>query len=138
MARKAPRSGWWRIACRWWTRISPAINTGGRARSLGRITLGFGYGVEWPASWQGPRDIDSGVVIPVFEVSAGSSGMAFIAASSFHDWDFLQALATTVNMAGFPSRKNGELRYCASNQVGDAAVLYAAVLGPLWERITKP
>ena len=29
-------------------------------RELGRITLGFGYGVEWPASWQGPRDIDSG------------------------------------------------------------------------------
>ena len=110
-----------------------------RARKeLGRITLGFGYGVEWPASWQGPRDIDSGAVIPVFEVSAGSSGMAFIAASSFHDWDFLQALATTLDMAGFPSRKNGQLKYCASNQVGDAAILYATVLGPLWERISKP
>ena len=110
-----------------------------RARKeLGRITLGFGYGVEWPASWQGPRDIDSGAVIPVVEVSAGSSGMAFIAASSFHDWGLLQALATTVDMAGFPSCKNGQLKYCASNQVGDAAILYATVLGPLWERISKP
>jgi hypothetical protein len=110
-----------------------------RARKeLGRITLGFGYGVEWPASWQGPRDIDSGAVIPVVEVSAGSSGMAFIAASSFHDWDYLQALATTLDMAGFPSRQNGQLKYCASNQVGDAAILYATVLGPFWERITKP
>ncbi len=110
-----------------------------RARKeLGRITLGFGYGVEWPASWQGPRDIDSGAVIPVFEVSAGSSGMAPVAASSFRDWDFLQALATTLDMAAFPSYKNGQLKYCASNQVGDAALLYAAVLGPLWERTTKP
>jgi hypothetical protein len=110
-----------------------------RARKeLGRITLGFGYGTEWPVSWQGPRDIDSGMVIPGFEVSAGSSGMAFMAASTFHDWDFLRALATTLDMAAFPSRKNSQLRYCASNQVGDAALLYACVLGPLWERTTNP
>jgi len=110
-----------------------------RARQeLGRITLGFGYGVEWPASWQGPRDIDSGMVIPVLEVSAGSSGMAFIAASSFQDWRFLRALATTLDMAAFPSRDQGRLKYCASNQVGDAALLYASVLGPLWERTVKP
>jgi len=107
-------------------------------RELGRITLGFGYGLEWPASWQGPMDVDSGVVIPWLGVSAGSSGMAFLAASSFHDWDFLQALAATLDMAAFPSRQNGRLRYCASNQVGDAALLYASVLGPLWERIRKP
>ena len=110
-----------------------------RARKeLGRIVLGFGFGTEWPASWQGPRDIDSGMVIPVFEVSAGSSGMAFMAASTFHDWDFLRALNATLDMAAFPSRKNGQLKYCASNQVGDAALLYASVLGPLWERTAKP
>lgn len=110
-----------------------------RARKeLGRVMLGFGYGTEWPASWRGPRDIDSGVVIPVFEVSAGSSGMAFVAASSFHDWDFLRALNTTIDMAAFPLGKNGQLKYCASNQVGDAALLYASVLGPLWERTAKP
>jgi len=109
-----------------------------RARQeLGRIVLGFGYGTEWPASWQGPRDIDSGMVIPVFEVSAGSSGMAFMAATTFHDWDFLQSLSATLDMAAFPSRKNGQLKYCASNQVGDAALLYASVLGPLWERTRK-
>src|SRR6516162_7592638 len=104
-----------------------------RARKeLGRVVLGFGYGAEWPSSWQGPRDIDSGMVIPVFEVSAGSSGMAFVAASSFHDREFLRALNTTIDMAAFPLRKNGQLKYCASNQVGDAALLYASVLGPLW------
>jgi hypothetical protein len=110
-----------------------------RARKeLGRVVLGFGYGAEWPSSWQGPRDIDSGMVIPGFEVSAGSSGMAFMAASTFHDWKFLQALNTTLEMAAFPSRQNGRLKYCASNQVGDAALLYASVLGPLWERTLKP
>jgi hypothetical protein len=110
-----------------------------RARKeLGRVVLGFGYGTEWPSSWQGPRDIDSGVVIPIFEVSAGSSGMAFMAASTFHDWGFLRALNSTLDMAAFPARKNGELKYCGSNQVGDAALLYASVLGPLWERTAKP
>jgi hypothetical protein len=110
-----------------------------RARKeLGRVVLGFGYGTEWPGSWQGPRDIDSGVVIPGFEVSAGSSGMAFMAASTFHDWDFLRALHATLDMAAFPSRNNGQLKYCASNQVGDAALLYASVLGPLWERTATP
>jgi hypothetical protein len=110
-----------------------------RARKeLGRILLGFGYGTEWPASWRGPHDIDSGMVIPGLEVSAGSSGMAFIAASAFQDWDFLQALNTTLDMTAFPVRKHGQLKYCASNQVGDAALLYASVLGPLWERTATP
>ena len=110
-----------------------------RARKeIGRITLGFGYGLEWPASWQGPMDVDSGMVVPGLGVSAGSSGMAFMAASRSHDWVFLQALNTTLDMAAFPSRRNGRLKYCASNQVGDAALLYASVLGPLWERIGKP
>ena len=106
-----------------------------RARKeLSRTVAGFAYGTEWPATWQGPRDIDSGVVIPVFEVSAGSSGMAFIGAASFKDMNFLRDLHSTLRMAAFPSRQEGELKYCASNQVGDAALLYAAVLGPLWEK----
>jgi hypothetical protein len=110
-----------------------------RARKeLGRTTLGFGYGKEWPASWEGPRDIDSGMVIPICEASAGSSGMAFIGAATFHDQKYFQALSATLDMAAFPSRKNGELKYCGSNQVGDAALLYANVLGPLWERILEP
>ena len=104
-------------------------------RELGRVTLGFGYAAEWPASWRGEVDVDSGSVIPGLDVSAGSSGMAFMAAATFHDDDFLQALASTLDMAAFPTRSRGELRYCASNQVGDAAILYAAVLGPLWEKV---
>jgi hypothetical protein len=104
-------------------------------RELGGGTLGFSYAREWPESWKGPADIDSGPIIPFFEISAGSSGMAFIGASAFGDEAFLASLNATIDFAGFPSRKNGALKYSASNQVGDAALLYAATLGPVWERI---
>lgn len=107
-----------------------------RARKqLGAITLGFGYAREWPKTWKGDPDIDSGPIIPVFEISAGSSGMAFIGATSFGDDQYLAALAATVDFAGFPKQSGGRLKYCASNQVGDAALLYAATLGPLWETV---
>ena len=113
-----------------------------RARKeLGTVTLGFGYAHEWPKSWKGEANIDSGPIIPVFNISPGSSGMAFIGASSFGDDKFLVSLAATLDFSGFPSRTGGRLKYCASNQVGDAALLYAATLGPLWEKVktgTKP
>jgi len=104
-------------------------------KELGEITLGFGYAHEWPKSWKGEADIDSGPIIPVFDISAGSSGMAPIAASAFHDDEFLKSLAATLDFAAFPSRTGGRLKYCASNQVGDAALLYAATLGPLWQKV---
>jgi hypothetical protein len=103
---------------------------------LGTITLGFGYAHEWPPTWKDRNpDVDSGPIVPVFDISAGSSGMAFIAASSFGDDKFLRGLATTIDFAGFPSCTKGRLKYCASNQVGDAALLYAATLGPIWEKV---
>jgi hypothetical protein len=107
-------------------------------RELGRTTLGFSYAREWPVSWTGPADIDSGPIIPVFNISAGSSGMAFIGASAFDDRKFLSSLAATLDFAAFPSRKDGRLKYCGSNQVGDAALLYAATLGPIWQKATDP
>jgi hypothetical protein len=106
-------------------------------RELGGNTLGFSYAREWPDSWKGPADIDSGPVIPFLDISAGSSGMAFIGASAFEDKPFLASLNATIDFAGFPSRKNGALKYCASNQVGDAALLYAATLGPIWEKVKE-
>lgn len=107
-----------------------------RARKqLGRELCGFAWSREWPESWHGPLDIDSGAVIPVLEVSAGGSGLAFIGASSFGDVDFLSKLHTTLDFAAFPKRSHGRLRYCASNQVGDAVLLYSCVLGPIWEKV---
>ena len=104
-----------------------------RAREqLGTTLAGFGFAREWPASWQGSMDVDSGLIIPLLGISAGASGMAFIGASAFGDEAFLSTLATTLDFAAFPTREGTGLKYCASNQVGDAAMLYAAVLGPLW------
>jgi hypothetical protein len=106
-------------------------------RELGLSCLGFAYAREWPTSWRGAQDIDSGPVIPILDISAGASGMAFLGASAFDDFDYLAGLAATLDMAGFPQRVEGRLKYCASNQVGDAVVLYASVMGPMWERIQK-
>ena len=81
-----------------------------RARKeLGRSLAGFAWSREWPASWKGPMDIDSGPVIPVLEISAGASGLAFIGASSFGDADYLTALAATLDFSAFPSTKKGQL-----------------------------
>jgi hypothetical protein len=104
-------------------------------KQLGEITLGFGYAHEWPATWVGPANIDSGPIVPGFNISAGSSGMALIGASAFGDLKFLKSLNATLDFAAFPTRKKGQLKYCASNQVGDAALLYAATLGPLWDKV---
>lgn len=109
-----------------------------RARhELGGSALGFSYAREWPDSWKGPADIDSGPIIPVLDISTGSSGMAFIGATAFGDDAFLASLNAMLDFAGFPSRKNGALKYCASNQVGDAVLFYAATLGPVWQKVKE-
>lgn len=100
----------------------------------GRI-LGFGYAREWPASYVGPSDVDSGPIIPVLDISLGSSGLALLGASAFGDTAFLKGLITSLNFGGFPQTEKDSLRYCASNQVGDAVMLYAMTLGPLWNKI---
>ena len=102
-------------------------------RQLGRTFAGFGYAREWPAGTPNADDIDSGPVVPLLGVSAGSSGCALVAASSFGDREYFAALRATLDFAAFPIRENGGLRYGASNLVGDAVVLYASVLGPLWD-----
>ena len=103
-------------------------------RQLGKEVLGFGYAREWPPTWEGTPDIDSGPIVPVLGVSAGSSGLAVLGAATFHDDAYLQQLLATLRFAGFPTTRGDELRFAASNQVGDAVLLYAMVQGPLWER----
>ncbi|MHC4524772.1 MAG: linalool dehydratase/isomerase domain-containing protein, partial [Planctomycetota bacterium] len=44
---------------------------------LGSI-LGFGYSREWPVSYQGAADIDSGPVVPFLNASPSASGLAIM------------------------------------------------------------
>jgi len=109
-----------------------------RARKeIGVSACGMAYAREWPESWQSPMDVDSGPIIPILDASAGSSGLAFVAARSFDDREYFQALQTSVDFAGFPIEEGGRLKYAASNQVGDAVLLYSAVLGPVWEKVQE-
>jgi hypothetical protein len=106
-------------------------------KELGCRVLGFGWAKEWPDSWIGKMDIDSGPIVPLLNASAGSSGQALMAAATFEDVEFLSALNTSLNFAAFPLHDEKGLRYCASNQVGDAVLLYSLTLGPLWSEVEK-
>lgn len=106
-------------------------------RELGLEFLGFGFGKEWPESWRSPSDIDSGFVIPGLEISPSSSGLAMVAASHFGDREYLEALVRSLVFVGFPVRDESGLHFAASSQVGDAVLLYALTLGPLWEEVRE-
>jgi hypothetical protein len=107
-------------------------------RALGGSLLGFGYAREWPASWRGPADVDSGPIIPILDISLSSSGQALLGAATFDDEPFEIGLLTSLAAGGFPIQSDKGLRFAASNAVGDAVVLYALVQGPLWERLAQP
>ena len=104
-------------------------------QALARQTLGFAWAREWPASWPGAADIDSGPTVPLVGANAGSSGMALVAARAFGDEDFLRGLVTSLELAGFPIDEHGQRRYAAGNDLADAVILYAMVQGPLGERL---
>lgn len=107
--------------------------------------LGFAYAHEWPdaAQWgkdplparAGTPDVDSGPVIPFVHAGAGASGMAVLGAAAFHDDALLAELVTSMELTAFPERKNGALRFRATNSLGDAVLLYAMAQGPLWRLI---
>jgi hypothetical protein len=105
-------------------------------RELGATFLGFGWAREWPDSAPAKNaDIDSGPIVPVLEASAGSSGLAVLGASAFRDEDYLRPLLASLDLAGYPDRDG--TRYWASNEVGDAVLLYAFEAGPIFERVRR-
>ena len=99
--------------------------------------LGFGYGREWPRSWEGHADIDSGPIVPFVEAAAGSSGAAIVGARAFGDGSFLEALIDSLDLAAFPSWEGDSLHYAASNGVGDALMLFGLSFGPLWKAVQR-
>jgi len=44
---------------------------------------------------------------------------------------------TTVHFAAFPVEQEGTAHYAASNVVGDAVMLYAFTVGPLWQLVKE-
>ncbi|HJL15151.1 MAG TPA: hypothetical protein RMH99_05820 [Sandaracinaceae bacterium LLY-WYZ-13_1] len=107
-------------------------------RHLGADLAGFAWAREWPDGWRGPPDVDSGPVVPLVDASAGASGMALLGAAAFDDGAYRRGLHRSLGLAAFPIRDGGGLRYAASNQVGDAVLLYALSQGPLWRAIGPP
>ncbi|TET35020.1 MAG: hypothetical protein E3J72_12865 [Planctomycetota bacterium] len=103
------------------------------AKELGRSIMGFGYAREWPASWKGAEDIDSGAMIG--SASPASSALRLIAARTFGDETAFRRTVASLHYAAYPRVEDGRRRYLASNQVGDAAVLYGWVTGPLWKKL---
>lgn len=99
--------------------------------------LGFGYAREWPSSWSGPIDVDSGPTVPILGANAGASGLAVLGAAAFGDREVLSSLLSSLELAAFPSATAAGRRYRASNAVGDAVLLYALVQGPLWQAIRE-
>jgi hypothetical protein len=104
-------------------------------RELGVSFLGFGWAREWPESVPGHTDVDSGPIVPLIHASAGSSGLALLGASAFRDERWLGSLLASLELAGFRDESSG--RYRASNEVGDAVLLYALSAGPLWQRVNQ-
>ena len=98
---------------------------------------GFGLAREWPKDGHGATDVDSGPIVPIIGASPGASGMAIIGAAAFSDETYLQSLLTSLEFAAFPIREDRGVRFGASNQVGDAVLLYALSQGPLFD-IVQP
>ncbi len=106
-------------------------------QALGGNVLGLGYSREWPASRKATQDVDSGPLVPGLEASPAASGLALVGARAFDDREFFRDLHRSLGLVAAPRERDGRLRYAAGNQVGDAVILYAAVLGPLWEEVRK-
>ncbi len=98
--------------------------------------LGFGYAYEWPGG-KGHDDVDSGPIIPIINLSAGSTGLAFLGAASFNDQEYLASLYRSLEMGAFPVQTGQGIKYCASNAVGDAVLLYSITQGPAWQKIMQ-
>jgi len=105
-------------------------------KEIGKSLAGFGYCVEWPVGCSGSSDVDSGPILPFIDLSAGSTGLAFVGAATFGDEEFLMKLHRSLNLGGFPVERTGRLKFCSSNQVGDAVMLYSMVLGPIWKKVS--
>jgi len=92
------------------------------------VTEPFGWAREWPRGAPMDPDVDSGPIVPLLDASAGSSGLAILGASAFHDEPWRDALLASLELGGVPDREHATWR--ASNAVGDAVVFYSRSMTP--------
>jgi hypothetical protein len=105
---------------------------------LGGSVMGMAYAREWPDSWTGPRDVDSGPLVPVIDASPSSSGFALLASAAFEDEDWHAELERALGAADAVIAVDPVMAAMADNAVGDAVLLYAASFGPLWQKVQTP
>ena len=58
-----------------------------------------------------------------------------VGARAFGDDAFFASLLRSLDIAAFPVERDDGLSFQASNQVGDAVLLYSLVQGPLWDAV---
>lgn len=119
--------------------IDPAFAADQYARAKHELAggaLGFAWASEWPDSWDGVEDVDSGPTIALLNANAGASGLAIVGAAAFDDEEFQSDLVASLFIGAFPvSNWDGELHFAAGNDLADAVILYALSHGPLWETL---
>ena len=105
------------------------------ARELGGNLVGFGYAREWPRSWNGPVDVDSGPIVPIIDASPSASGFFLLASRAFDDRGNHRRLVRALDAADAVIAMDPEMAAMADNPVGDAVLLYAFTFGPLWAEV---
>jgi hypothetical protein len=101
-------------------------------------TLGFALAREWPIGTANREDIDSGPFIPLVNASPGASGMALLGAAAFGDTQLLRHLQRSLNLAAVPlTTADGGLSYAAAGPMGNAVVLHALTMGPLFNQVRQ-
>lgn len=96
---------------------------------------GYAFAREWPKSWRGHNDIDSGPIVPVVDASPSSSGFAILAATAFDDQAYLTSLVDALGIANTVLQIDPALATMADNPLGNAVILYGLSSGPLWQAI---
>lgn len=99
--------------------------------------FGFGIGREWPNKFIGYIDIDAGGILAGIGAGSASSGFAIVASKAFNDKELLSRMLCSLKIGGIPIEKNNTLKYAASNPVGDAAILYSMVCGPIYDKVSS-
>ena len=74
-------------------------------------------------------------VVPILGASTSSSGLAMVAAGAFGDADLAAGLRRSLGLFMDADADPAARRLATGTGVGEAAILYALVQGPLWGRV---